>query len=300
MPRVSTEARLPPELERHIFEISALSRPVAIPNLSLVAWRVKTWVEPLLYHVLFMDSFTSRPIDGLPSITGELLLRLVNERPKPFFAHSVRYLVLEYKAWGQQLCNHRSFMPSIFLACTGVTHLWLKTELRLSSEELSALTDLRDLRCLAIRVKHLFKGVDVSQSADFVHPVLRNVTHLEVLDLSGTFNDYVCTQIARIPNLTHLSFRVEAFCAVLVPVLRASSQLQCLVFLCPLDMETDPVDDPRFVIVRFLSHNILVDTRVHWQQEGLTGESYWAKTDRFLAGKRAGEIDEFQYLIYAE
>jgi hypothetical protein len=34
---------LPTELERQIFELCALSRPVRIPKLMLVAWRVKEW-----------------------------------------------------------------------------------------------------------------------------------------------------------------------------------------------------------------------------------------------------------------
>jgi hypothetical protein len=34
---------LPIELERQIFEICASSRPVLIPKLMLVAWRVKQW-----------------------------------------------------------------------------------------------------------------------------------------------------------------------------------------------------------------------------------------------------------------
>jgi hypothetical protein len=34
---------LPPELEREIFEICAISRPASIPNLMLVAQRVKEW-----------------------------------------------------------------------------------------------------------------------------------------------------------------------------------------------------------------------------------------------------------------
>jgi hypothetical protein len=33
----------PLELEQRIFELAALSRPVCIPNLIRVAWRVKNW-----------------------------------------------------------------------------------------------------------------------------------------------------------------------------------------------------------------------------------------------------------------
>jgi hypothetical protein len=42
-PSISTEPRLPTELESLIFGIIALSHPVGIPNLMLVAWRVRQW-----------------------------------------------------------------------------------------------------------------------------------------------------------------------------------------------------------------------------------------------------------------
>ncbi|KAJ7126167.1 hypothetical protein C8R44DRAFT_121208 [Mycena epipterygia] len=43
MESVRTAPILPPELERQIYEICALSRPVLIPKLMLVAWRAKEW-----------------------------------------------------------------------------------------------------------------------------------------------------------------------------------------------------------------------------------------------------------------
>ncbi|KAJ6482777.1 hypothetical protein C8R45DRAFT_307587 [Mycena sanguinolenta] len=47
---------LPPELEQTIFEVIALSWPRSIPRLMLVAWRVKSWVEPLLYRTIIVGS----------------------------------------------------------------------------------------------------------------------------------------------------------------------------------------------------------------------------------------------------
>ncbi|KAJ7847805.1 hypothetical protein B0H14DRAFT_3453508 [Mycena olivaceomarginata] len=51
---------LPVELERKIFEIAAQSNSMFIPTLLLVAHRVKTWLEPMLYSVVVF----SDPIDG--------------------------------------------------------------------------------------------------------------------------------------------------------------------------------------------------------------------------------------------
>jgi hypothetical protein len=44
---MDTYSSLPLELERVIFEVSALSRPIDIPNLMLIAWRVKEWYVTL-------------------------------------------------------------------------------------------------------------------------------------------------------------------------------------------------------------------------------------------------------------
>jgi hypothetical protein len=42
-PNPSRPFGFPLDLERHIFEMAALSRPAGIPTLMLVAWRVKSW-----------------------------------------------------------------------------------------------------------------------------------------------------------------------------------------------------------------------------------------------------------------
>ncbi|KAJ6543046.1 hypothetical protein B0H19DRAFT_1172653 [Mycena capillaripes] len=61
---VFSEPRLPPELEVLIFETAALSHPAAIPKLMLIAHRVKHWVEPLLYTVVFLPLDRRKRSDG--------------------------------------------------------------------------------------------------------------------------------------------------------------------------------------------------------------------------------------------
>jgi hypothetical protein len=39
----TVDSRIPVELEQIFFEIAALSHPIDIPNLMLIAWRVKEW-----------------------------------------------------------------------------------------------------------------------------------------------------------------------------------------------------------------------------------------------------------------
>ncbi|KAJ7261755.1 hypothetical protein B0H12DRAFT_1231407 [Mycena haematopus] len=81
-------AKLPLELEREIFVLAALSRPVAIPKFMLVAWWVNTLVEPLLYRTIVFE----KPIEGYPAFTKQILLRAIQSKPAAFFRDSVRHL----------------------------------------------------------------------------------------------------------------------------------------------------------------------------------------------------------------
>ncbi|KAJ6571193.1 hypothetical protein B0H19DRAFT_1372372 [Mycena capillaripes] len=56
------EPRLLPELEREIFEIAAVSRPMSISTLMLIAGRISDWVEPPLYRVVII---TESPRDSV-------------------------------------------------------------------------------------------------------------------------------------------------------------------------------------------------------------------------------------------
>ncbi|KAJ7478691.1 hypothetical protein B0H11DRAFT_1281445 [Mycena galericulata] len=51
----SLTPKLPPELERYIFELGALADRRGIPSLLRVAHRVHVWLEPLLYNALVLN-----------------------------------------------------------------------------------------------------------------------------------------------------------------------------------------------------------------------------------------------------
>ncbi|KAJ6779209.1 hypothetical protein DFH09DRAFT_1404885 [Mycena vulgaris] len=180
-------SRLPPELERQIFEIAALSRPVAIPTLMLVAWHVKTWLEPLLYRVV---SLTDRPsMDRFPHSTSEILLRAVREKPTGFPEKSVRHLYL----W--QAYQHD--MAVILPACTAVTSLFVMT----TGIYLHSVGDMQDLRRLAIEIGVLFSNHDL----DFTHHLFRNITHLEISQhLSGLGSRFVLPACPRLQYIVFL------------------------------------------------------------------------------------------------
>ncbi|KAJ6779265.1 hypothetical protein DFH09DRAFT_1043296 [Mycena vulgaris] len=282
----SEESRLPHELERQIFEIAAHSRPTTIPSLMLVACRVKTWLEPMLYRVVSLTD--GRPMDGFPHVTSEILLRAVNHKPPGFLGASTRHLYL----W----TAHKSEMAVILPACTGVTNLFVMT----TGLDLFSVGDMKDLQRLAISIRDLFS----QHRLDFTHRLFRNITHLEIFDESRHRLEsnlpVAWAGLTLIPNLTHLSF----WGRILLPiaartVLPECPRLQYLVFLAP---ETAAFSraaaacealavDPRFVAI------VLKNFERDWLRGARLGRDYWTHAEEFVAAKRMGKVPSSEFQI---
>ncbi|KAJ7816012.1 hypothetical protein B0H13DRAFT_2293217 [Mycena leptocephala] len=119
------------DLEREVFEISALSRPKSIPTLMLVAWRVKTWVEPLLYRTIVVwrsarFAPTPAPIEGHPTFYRRTLIPIIKSKPTSFFRDSVRHLLIhqipEDDTEGQSILNDLELWCGLALI-PNLTHL---------------------------------------------------------------------------------------------------------------------------------------------------------------------------------
>ncbi|KAJ7368668.1 hypothetical protein DFH08DRAFT_831941 [Mycena albidolilacea] len=109
----------PPELEREIFEICALSQPILIPKLMLVVQRVKDWVEPLLYRTMAMDYI---PQDrGRPNYSVDALLSAIRAKPPAFFPCAVRHLAFPFRVASSG--ETRSPAEIILGVCTGIENL---------------------------------------------------------------------------------------------------------------------------------------------------------------------------------
>ncbi|KAJ7629604.1 hypothetical protein B0H17DRAFT_545601 [Mycena rosella] len=159
-----SEPRFPPDLEREIFEICALSRPRTIPSLMLVASRVKEWVEPLLYRIIAVSDSRN---ESLPPFTCDILVRTIRAKPVHFLAKYVRHL---YLTPGRR--NDREHVSDILPACTGVTSLFTLWALH-DAVFLTLLENMHSLRQLAVSVSSLFVP-----NNGFEHRLFRNITHL--------------------------------------------------------------------------------------------------------------------------
>ncbi|KAJ7840155.1 hypothetical protein B0H13DRAFT_2677051 [Mycena leptocephala] len=113
MALASESSELPPELERHIFEICALSRPVMIPKLLLVARRVREWIEPLLYRTMIVVCETATP--DFPTFLSKIVISAIRAKSPSFFPIAVRNLML--------LHDDSYDAATILGVCTGVENL---------------------------------------------------------------------------------------------------------------------------------------------------------------------------------
>ncbi|KAJ6495176.1 hypothetical protein C8R45DRAFT_986295 [Mycena sanguinolenta] len=269
--------RLPRELEHRAFQIAALAHPRRIPILMLVARRVKVWIEPLMYRVVFLRATTIGEPDnlGLPFFAADAL-----EQRSHLWLQHVRYLLID-DAFVQGKA-----LQSWLLACTSVTNLCAL--LRCSSAILSAVSSFTNIQYLTIDVRVL---------CGRTLPFLFTVTHLDLLHFGGVGQDDVTRMVRNIslmPRLTHIALNSRLDELLSHAALCAIAKLQCIVFfnaVAPLAV-SPLLDDPRSVCIDD-GGTYYTD----WLRAAVFGEDYWSFADAFLAARQAGTIDRSQYHI---
>ncbi|KAJ6495085.1 hypothetical protein C8R45DRAFT_986086 [Mycena sanguinolenta] len=262
------DPRLPPELEHRIFKIAALARPNWIPSLMLVARRVKVWVEPLLYRVVFLKASTVELHNFcLPTFTASA----IQQKSHHYLQH-VRHLLFDDDAVEDTAL--KSWVP----ACTGVTNLYV--QINCTHETLHSLISFTNIRYLTIDVNAL-------RDPTPPFPLFMTVTHLELLAYKTKSVVGVCENISRIPKLTHIALNPRLDLTMPHAALCANTQLECIVFLSSeASLDGSPLlDDPRFVCIEES-----LRYEVDWLNGAVFGEDYWALADEFLAARRAGMI----------
>ncbi|KAJ7121678.1 hypothetical protein C8R44DRAFT_786672 [Mycena epipterygia] len=271
---------LPLELERHIFESSAHSHPLSIPSLIRVAWRVKHWVEPLLYRTLIIKP-TIDPGDFFPSCTEEAFMEIVRIQKADFLRDSVRNLMV---------CSVSvQTAQTIASACPNVENLLVLCNNLGGRYEPQAVN--------IVQLKHLYCDRDqifeITRLELFRHSSFRQITHLELFSgLRG--NEW--TGLVELSQLTHLALNRITSLRVCTPILEALKSLRALVLLCrhpewPRPELVHLADDTRFVMMQ-------VDSYIeNWQQGVLTGDDYWTSVDQFIADRTSGKIHQRRYFL---
>ncbi|KAJ6534457.1 hypothetical protein DFH09DRAFT_1369819 [Mycena vulgaris] len=274
---------LPPELERAIFEICALSHPPSTATLMLVAWRVNLWVEPLLYRTLALSQYVMKIVQGHHTLENETIIRLLSSRPTSFFENSVRNLLMRDMK--------EDLEEAILRACSKIQNFWIVSDCTGDHYPLIGNLPLKRLHC---SIEDLF----FSTQPDFTLPLFSQITHLELIDYPEVIDVKMWSGIAFIPNLTHLYFSSIGFIRLWFSLLDTCKSLRVLVWLSPNgEFVADDQDgealarDTRFVVMRCGEY--VKD----WQTGAYTGSDYWTRAEDFIAKRRSGEIDVLQYAI---
>ncbi|KAJ7124022.1 hypothetical protein C8R43DRAFT_1031571 [Mycena crocata] len=189
---------LPLDLERHIFRLLAVARPVEIPRLMRVAWRVKHRVEPLLYRTLIINR---KPIDDFPSCDFDTLRRIIRTKSATFLHESVRNLML-HKPTVKDVAD---ILPLL----SGVENLRITSWNTVFADNSSTppgfdVLPLRHLYCSAWRI------FDFHTIRRLYHLCFAKITHLALFD--DTLNPVeftLCADFADLPHLTHLAFHIN-------------------------------------------------------------------------------------------
>ncbi|KAF7300543.1 hypothetical protein HMN09_00939100 [Mycena chlorophos] len=180
-----SQPRLPPELEREIFETAAILHPGTIPALVATARRVQEWTEPMLFRVLRFKL-------GTPQT--EAFLHALRTKPPDFAARSVRHIFFEALDRSVPLAVGLEILQK----CPGIVDFGT-TKAFTGRAVLDALRGLPNLRVLTLGLSSLDSETDESLAS-----ALERVTHLTVLD-----RDYpsIVKLLPRLPRLTHFAMK---------------------------------------------------------------------------------------------
>ncbi|KAJ7432002.1 hypothetical protein FB451DRAFT_1420952 [Mycena latifolia] len=275
MALVESDNIFPPELERSIFEITALSHPESIPTLLLVALRVKIWIEQLIYRVLTIYA-PGRKAALKFHHSLSALHSLMQSTPSFFAAHVRSVLFIGYPTWDAVLST-----LSIFVAAVNVAFVNLPVDGPLPAAFVHLLKSL-PLQHLSLELDTLSELIGGPTVNALPQSVWYRLTHLHLLNRSNA-SDCARSVLPHLPNAE--CYFVLAQCAA----------LQVFALVCPsravLKMHAParrrPARDPRVVLL------IVREFVEEWETGARGGTDYWETAEAWVKQRRAGKKKYF-------
>ncbi|TFK66910.1 hypothetical protein BDN72DRAFT_127066 [Pluteus cervinus] len=223
----------PPDLERLILELAARSSSKIAVTLLQVSREVQAWIMPILCRVV-------------PHInTSVSHRRYLNRNWYLEHGDDVRHLLLDLT--GQEISPFISLCPNVQdLAIWGYPK---DRDLVLSELEESKSCSDMPITHLSVNLRQLFLNLYTTTAAPKVpissrstqdfefgpklgrRAILRNVTHLQLVNLSGDWDTHF--GLAYLPNLTHIAVSAGVSTGFLVGALRNCQELQAIVIISP-------------------------------------------------------------------
>ncbi|KAJ6574433.1 hypothetical protein B0H19DRAFT_1124474 [Mycena capillaripes] len=277
MTLTSPSPTLPPELERQIFELYAISRPLSIPRLILVAQRVKEWVEPLLYRTMALNWTSSIP--NFPVFRVDNIVRAIRTKPLSFFHTGVRHLRITP--------DYTDEHAEILAVCTGVENLalWHVPDAWIPLIESYPLKRL-DGQCIPLLM-----------TLAPTHRLFSRLTHLILRD-SLPYGDFTWATLAALPQLTHMAFFDWDFIPMCPQILEFCMTLRVLICANPdaVRLGHQEYGDILARDVRFVLMNLEFSV-ADWHKGARGRKDCWSRAENIIARRRTGEIDPLQYAI---
>ncbi|KAJ7049648.1 hypothetical protein C8F01DRAFT_1238304 [Mycena amicta] len=296
------QPKLPPELERYIFQLAARVTPELAPALILVAWRVKEWIEPLLYNTLMYIDLSAE-LRNVRSRTMNAF-QLITQAKSPEF---LRKNVVNCMLFVVSVDDART----ILAALQGVENLFISLRGQLADAKHGGYPVPPEV--LSLPLKRLYAGIQEIVALDkldpLAYPCFRNLTHLELFTNPVAWGRDIVPWpdseaepptswafLTRLPSLTHLALNTGCPDEVSEFLLSHCLSLRALLLItstsAPLTMTNAP--DSRFVV---MAPMIVLAYLSDWKDGKLTGRDYWSRVDRFIARRLAGEIDSREFML---
>ncbi|KAJ7446358.1 hypothetical protein FB451DRAFT_1291974 [Mycena latifolia] len=267
----------PPELEREIFETTALVHPSTIPVVLRVARRIHIWIEPFLYTAVHVGK------EPPYSAMGRAILRAVKFKPASFFHNAVRHLFLDTSApW---TFDEASVVLKLCTGLVGFTSWGGYTDPTL-------LPILRDrelpLRRLSTDLHCLFGAYE---SIDLTHSLFAFITRLEIFDAIYEDDTRIIARLLTLPALTHLRLSENVPWKHIETLLAECPRLELLISLFPRmkapgaiqRARMSPIQDAHFVITVY--RNFPETWKVYRSQP-----DSWSLAEDFVSARRSGSI----------
>ncbi|KDR67822.1 hypothetical protein GALMADRAFT_257675 [Galerina marginata CBS 339.88] len=256
---------LPVELEREIFEFAAANSLSCAATLSLVAQRVREWMEPFLYDVLVLKRRLTNPPKYPPlyePITKEKLPRF-----KRATLHA-RHVLLQNVP--------QTVAEDVLRGCLHVVNLALWDT---KPHSLFSIIKSLPIQRLSIEVDILSP---LSDPFKFDHTTFPCLTHLDAIvhwEENCEWDEW--ENLALLPNLTHVAFEYPTP-GLIENILTKCKKIRVFVaFYRGNSRPTLMIEDDRIVETR-----TMIDYDEDWQHGADGGEYFWSIADDTVATRQ--------------
>ncbi|KAF8648443.1 hypothetical protein AX16_006287 [Volvariella volvacea WC 439] len=239
-PKPQVELRLPPELEREVFELAARQNRKMVTKLNLVCHRAHIWINPILYEMVTL----------MYPESADKFIHAAESKPEGWMNGRVKTLCMSNFIRREQAARILSICGAVDnLAC------WIRQAVTVPN-----IHDQRPRR-LSINASGVPAPHDTAPppSPNFQDPLFEQVTHLALSDNWEVWSKWA-EGLSHIPNLSHLELRVNREADLvyireeLALILTSCAKLRVLILLVAKEpgsfVGLTAIGDPRVAILR--------------------------------------------------